>query len=96
MASDADRIVLATVTAVSSGTGDSANIRVLRSLKGSDSMSRLEAAPLCQNFRLAKNETRVFFTDKNGVILACSDYRQWLKDDGLLLELERVLGKRAT
>ena len=101
-AADADRIILATVVSVSSkgqskgAPGPSAIVKVLRSLKGKGPITVVDTTLLCQDFELVAGETRVFFTDKSGMIRGCSNYRPWLTNDGLILELERVLGKRAT
>jgi hypothetical protein len=101
MAQDADRIFLATVVSVSpkgrtpDSPGPSATIRIVKSLKGSGDLTSVDNSWLSA-VRPIKNETRVFFTDKTGVILACSNYRDWLTNDGVMLELERVVKRRAT
>jgi hypothetical protein len=71
-------------------------VKVLRSFKGNGPITAVDTTLLCQDFELLAGETRIFFTDKGGMIRGCSNYRPWLTDDGLILELERVLGKRAT
>ena len=99
-ASHAKHIFLARVVSVSSkggaGLGPWARVKILKVLKGSPTITRVDTPLLCPDFALTEGDTRVFFTDKDGVILGCSNYRSWLTNRGLLIELERVLKDRAT
>jgi hypothetical protein len=98
---DAERVILVKVISVSPKgrttemPGPSANVRVLKSLKGVGDIRSVEASWL-GGVPLAVGDTRVLFTNRAGVIVACTDYRYWLTEEGVVFEVERLLKRRAT
>ena len=96
-----DRVLLVKVFSVSPKgrtaemPGPSATVRVIKSLKGSGDIHSVEASQI-GGVRLVPGDTRILFTDKAGVIHACTEYRPWLTEDGVIFEVERILKQRAT
>jgi hypothetical protein len=65
-----------------------AEFELLELLKGAPWFSVLSISD-CQDFELKENDVRVFFVSNEGVILAFTDYRQFMSDDQLLTILRR-------
>lgn len=72
---------------------DSASVVVLQSFKGTAKLHGVDSNSLCQTFRLAVGETRVFFVDKNGIILGCTEYRSFANDKQMVEAIRRALQK---
>jgi hypothetical protein len=97
----ADRVVLVRVTSVSDKgrsahmAGPSAAVELLKSFKGTGTIAYVDQAVM-GGITLRSGETLVLFTDVAGIIVPCSDYRPWLTREGVMLEIERILKRRAT
>lgn len=72
---------------------DSASVEVLQSFKGTATLHGVDGNSLCQTFLLAVGETRVFFVDKNGIILGCTEYRSFANDTEMIEAIKRALQK---
>ena len=98
---DSERVLLVKVTSVSEKArssqhkGPSATVEVLKSLKGTGPISTVETSWL-GGVSLRSGDTRVLFTDGAGLIVPCTEYRPWLTEVGVVLEVERIVKRRAT
>ena len=69
-----------------------AKVEALEHLKGDAALETLSVS-LCQNFALQKGDVRVFFVSAEGMILPCSDYRKFIRDEVLLRKLRLMQQK---
>jgi hypothetical protein len=70
--------------------GETVTVRVKRQFKGSMKLPVIEAT-FTTNFRPARGEHRIFFVDKNGTIISCSEYKRFTTDQRLMRDIVSVL-----
>jgi len=69
-----------------------AEFEVLETRKGAPHFPELSISD-CQNFELKENDVRVFFVKDDGMILAYTDYRDFLSNEQLLTLIRLQTGK---